>query len=258
MLVAQITDTHISADEDGIAARSLTRCIAAINALRPRPDVVVLTGDTANTGTTGEYAVLRRILAGCEIALYVVPGNHDRPAALRAELPGSYFPGVVSGRLQYSVESTPVRLVGIDTTEPRRLGGYLDGASIAWLERTLAHAPLQPTLVFMHHPPFRTGVNAADIFGFYGLTRFRDIITTYPAVRRIVAGHIHCERRSAIATTAVTTCPSTTPQRVPELFERRLIGWRAEPAGFAVHAWVNGTFATTIYVATDDGRFTPR
>lgn len=246
VLIAQITDTHITTN--GKEAHYLTAALARIGELQPRPAAVVLSGDTVDNGRHEQYAILRDLLARSAVPVYVVPGNHDRREPLRAVLPGAHFPGVSGGRVNFSVDLDAIRLIGLDTSEFRRPGGYLDPAGLAWLDACLGDAPEQPTLVFMHHPPFRTGVNAADMFGFVGLQQFHAIVARRPAVHRIVAGHIHCERRALIGQAVATTNISTAPQRVPELFERRIIGFRPEPAGFAVHAWNGDAFVSTTYV----------
>lgn len=256
MLIAHITDTHIS--HAGRQARDLGATIAQLNALSPRPDVVLLSGDAANSGGAEQYRTLRDLLAGCAADVFVVPGNHDRRATLRAVLPERHFPGVIGEPFMYAIDAYPVRIIAIDTTAPGRPGGILDPQRLAWLDDVLTAGLGRPTLLFMHHPPFRTGVNLADAFGFKGLRRFREIVARHPHVRRIIAGHIHCERQTCIAGTLVSTGISTTPQRVPELFERHIVGLRSEPAGFTLHAWRPDGFATTTYVQTGDGRFTPR
>lgn len=257
VLIAQVTDTHITTD--GPQARLLSEALDWIGGLAPRPAAVVLSGDATNTGAPGEYAVLRDVLARSRTPVYVVPGNHDRRGPLRERLPDRHFPGARLARLSYSVDDDgPVRLIGLDTSEHIRPGGILDGETLDWLAAQLRASPTRPTLIFMHHPPFRTGVNAADLFGFAGCARFRQIIAAQPPVVRIVAGHIHCERRARIGGAVATTALSTAPQRVPELFERRLLGFRPEPAGLALHTWDDAhAFSTTSYLNVG-GRFVPR
>jgi 3',5'-cyclic AMP phosphodiesterase CpdA len=256
VFITQLTDTHIT--QDGVQARYLTQAIAWINALDPQPAAVVLSGDTVNDGRPEQYAILRDILAGLRAAVYVVPGNHDRRAALRAVLPDTYYPGVRGERLHFAVDTGPVRLIGLDTSEGGRPGGFLNVESLAWLEAALIAAPDRPVFAFMHHPPFRTGVHAADWLGFKGVDRFRDIVGRHRAVRRIVAGHIHCERRADIAQATATTCISSAPQHVPEVFERRLIGLRFEAPGLALHTWRGDGFESTTHVNGGDGRFAER
>jgi len=44
-------------------------------------------------------------------------------------------------------------------------GGALDADQLAWLDAQLAASPQQPTLVFMHHLPFRTRIPYMDKIG---------------------------------------------------------------------------------------------
>lgn len=253
---AQLTDTHVT--RDGPQATHLRAAIAYLNGLRPRTDALLLSGDAVNNGDAEQYAVLRDVLEHSAAPVYVVPGNHDRRAALRATLPESRYPGVHGARLNYAVDAGPVRLIGLDSSDWLRPGGVLDAATLTWLDENLGAAPDRPALIFMHHPPFRTGVNAADVFGFTGLTAFRSIVARHPAVRRIIAGHIHCERRAPIAQALATTSISSTPQVVPEVFERRILAMRPEPAGFALLDWTGDAFRSTTYVADGGGGFAAR
>ena len=160
--------------------------------------------------------------------------------------------------MNFAIDAHPVRLIGIDTSEPGWPGGFLPATSLRWLDTTLNDTPARPALLFMHHPPFRTGVNLADVFGFHGLRRLTAILARHPTARRIISGHVHCERHAVVGGALATTSISTAPQRVPEVFEQRMLGLRAEPAGFATHAWENGTFTSTTFVNVGDGRFVER
>jgi Icc protein len=256
VLIAQVTDTHISAN--GTQAAYLTETLTFIAALQPRPVAIVMSGDLVDSGRAEEYTRLRDILARCDLPIYVVPGNHDRRGPLRAVLPQAHFPGTRGERLDYTIEASPLRLIALDSSKPRRSGGFLDDAALAWLNETLTDAPDRPTLLFMHHPPFRTGVNAADMLGFRGVRRFRAIVAAHPALQRIVGGHIHCERSATIGGALATTSISSAPQHVPELFERHILGLRNEPPGFALHLWNGSTFTSTTYVNLGAGRFVER
>jgi Icc protein len=88
MLIAQITDTHIRPKGKLLhhmvhTARSLRRCVERLEALEPRPDVVIATGDLVDRGKSKEYRRLRKILERLTIPLFVIPGNHDDRDALR-------------------------------------------------------------------------------------------------------------------------------------------------------------------------------
>src|SRR5579872_5061470 len=165
MLIAQITDTHILATGELYhsprraipadtppdwsfidTAACLARAIRELNALKPRPDVVVVTGDLTDHGRAEEYANLRSILAAAEMPVFVIPGNHDSREALRAAFAGDgYLPA--DGFLNYTVEDFALRIVALDTNVPGHHHGELCAERLEWLDRTLATAPAKPTLL---------------------------------------------------------------------------------------------------------------
>ena len=49
--------------------------IRHLNGMRPRPDLVILSGDVVDEGTPAEYAVAREMLAAIEQPLLVIPGE---------------------------------------------------------------------------------------------------------------------------------------------------------------------------------------
>jgi 3',5'-cyclic-AMP phosphodiesterase len=109
MLIAQITDTHISTpgsvnDRYFRTPEHLERAVAHLNRLAPRPDVALATGDLVERGEPEEYARLRAILDRLAMPLYVIPGNHDsREHLARAFADRGYLPA--RGEfLHYTVE----------------------------------------------------------------------------------------------------------------------------------------------------------
>lgn len=68
ILIAQISDLHIKAPAELAygkvdTAAALIRCVAALNALAPRPHLVVISGDLVDSPSAEEYAHLERLLA---------------------------------------------------------------------------------------------------------------------------------------------------------------------------------------------------
>ncbi len=125
MLIAQISDLHLRTDgsllQDRIDTRqALENCIAHVNGLDPRPELVLATGDLVDLALAEDYPVLRRALSRLEMPVYVIPGNHDdRDAMRRAFGDLGYFPEE-GGFLNYTVEEYPLRMIGIDTLLPGR------------------------------------------------------------------------------------------------------------------------------------------
>jgi Icc protein len=219
MLIAQITDLHVHARGEPVSAlvdanENLAIAIDFLNTLVPRPDVVVATGDLTDNGTPEQYSALRELLERLELPLYLVPGNHDERVPLAEAFPlHAYLPR--DGAPQsYAVDDHPVRLVGIDTTHPGHHDGELTADELAWLDATLAARPDAPTLVFMHHPPFDTGVWWMDCVGLSAEHRrgFEDVIRRHPQVQRVVAGHIHRPVQTTWGAAIVSVSPSTAHQ----------------------------------------------
>lgn len=196
MIIAHISDTHILAPaSDHPAARlradSLRRCIADIN--RQQPDAVIFTGDTVQHGQPEEYAHLRELLAPLEAPLYLIPGNRDDNAALRSAFSDQSYLPEVGGFLHYAVDDHAVRLVAIDSTLPGERMGVLCPARQAWLDAVLSDRPNQPTLLFIHHPPF--DIDDHYIGGYRRpeeASALAGVVSRRPQVKGLLCGHVHC------------------------------------------------------------------
>jgi 3',5'-cyclic-AMP phosphodiesterase len=248
MLIAQITDTHIKTE--GVltyrvvdTAAHLVRAVAALNALDPRPDLVIATGDLVDFGRPEEYAYLRRLLAPLEIPLLLVPGNHDDPKALAEAFPDHpYLAAALArhGRISHTVETHPVRLVLLDTVEFGKPGGALGAAQIDWLDSALAEQPDRPTIVALHHPPFDTGIDHMDRIGLSDAAALKPVIARHPQVERLISGHLHRAIQTRFAGTVASTAPSTAHQLALTLGGDAEPGFTLEPPAFQLHLWRDG------------------
>ena len=212
--------------------------------LRPQPDAVLLTGDLADHATDEEYELLRELLAPLSAHLYALPGNHDDRAALRRHFG---VPGADGEPVQYSVDLGPLRLLVLDTTRPGEDPGELDAGRLEWLDSELGGAPEQLTIVAMHHAPLATGIPVWDDLGLplAHLQALGTVIERHPQVRRLVAGHVHSTMSSDLAGCPVLAVPSTYAQARLD-FTLEEIELYAEPAGFAVHAVVDGDLVSHV------------
>jgi Icc protein len=245
MLIAQITDLHVKGTDRLVyrrvdTARFLREAVAQLVALQPRPDIVVVTGDLTDSGRPEEYAALREILADLPMPVFVLPGNHDAREALReAFAADGYLPR--DGFLQYTVEDYPLRIVALDTLLPGSDGGLLCDERLAWLDRTLATAPERPTIIIMHHPPFRTGITQSDTLGLQGADRLREIVARNGQVERLLCGHVHRSIHVRFAGTIASIAPSTAHQVVLDLRPDGPSVFVMEPPGYQLHLWDEGT-----------------
>jgi 3',5'-cyclic AMP phosphodiesterase CpdA len=186
----------------------LARCVAHVNQLNPRPDVVLVTGDITNNGLPEEMAHAASILEDLRPPYYVIPGNHDDRAALVAAFGPEHCPVRPDAFVNYVVEGYDIRLIAVDSVIPGAPGGEICEDRAAWLEQRLDEASDQPTILFMHHPPAAFGVIETDIDGFIGTERLGEIVDGHSNIVQILAGHIHLSSFTRWHGVVVSTAPS--------------------------------------------------
>lgn len=249
MVIAQLSDTHIK-DGQHEPTERLRAAVAHLLRLPAPPDVVLISGDCTDTGSASEYAVLRETLQPLPMPVYAVPGNHDHRTQLRAVL-GEQGTQHMAEFMQYVVEDAgPVRLIGLDTLLPGQDRGLLDENRLNWLNDRLVEAPERPTLLFMHHPPFPTGLRAYEQMNLAGAAEFAELVSRHPQVERIVAGHVHTGITRRFAGTVAQTCPSTLHQLLPDAREKQRLHVIMELPAILLHVWDDAagllTYTSTI------------
>ena len=249
MLIAQISDVHLKPEgilAYGVAdtATALARAVKHINTLNPRPDLVLATGDLVDEGASESYVLLRRLLSPLKPPLFVVPGNHDHKVSLRNALPEHpYLYDTVEEEGErfvcFTLETYPVRLIGLDTVTPGEHGGGLGRGRLVWLDRNLADRPDAPTVVFMHHPPFASGIGQMDQELFFGQQELAHIIKKHPQVERILCGHVHRPVFRRFAGTIASICPGIGMQLDLDLRVEAPSVFIMEPPAIMLHLWTD-------------------
>jgi 3',5'-cyclic AMP phosphodiesterase CpdA len=178
MIIAHISDTHLELDTPDAERRiyDFASTIADINALDPPANAIVHTGDIVHNGRQDEYAQARALLAKARAPVYVLPGNKDDRANLRAAFFPRDYP--VSQFIDYAVEDFPVRLIALDTLKPGGNRGEFRPEQARRLIELIDAELGKPIAVFTHHPPFEVTVGP-DRFHFEtmeSMLRLRDAL----------------------------------------------------------------------------------
>jgi 3',5'-cyclic AMP phosphodiesterase CpdA len=243
MLIAQISDLHFL--PKGMlgfgridVAGCLERAIDHLNALQPRPDAVLITGDLTNGSGANVWAELLGMLARLPAPIYPLPGNHDDREQMRAACAHlGLFGG--DGPLCYVVDLGPLRLIGLDSLISGESPGLLGPEQLAWLDARLAEAPTTPALVALHHPPFRTGIDHMDAMMLLDGAALAEVIGRHPQVERVLCGHVHRMVQCRFAGTVGLITPG-----VVHAVQLTLTGepgrWVMEPPGMLLHEWRDG------------------
>jgi Icc protein len=244
ILIAQISDLHIKAP-GALAygkvdtAKALERCVATLNAFQPRPDLVVISGDLADTPTPEEYDHLKRLLAPLEIPFIGIPGNHDSRDMMRGAFPEQAY-AAPSGALNQIRSAGGLDLVLLDSSVAGKPHGELEAETLQWLDETLASSSNRPALLFLHHPPFRTGIAHMDVQDLFNANALAPIVQRHPRVRLVAAGHVHRATLTLFAGVPATICPAPNHAVDLDLGELREPSFRVEPPAFHLHAWFPG------------------
>ena len=212
MIIAQISDTHIALDTPDTYQRILDfeHTIADINALDPAPDVIVHTGDIVHNGRQEEYAKAVAILAKARAPVYVLAGNRDDRANLRAAFAARGYLAPDSDFIDYAVEDYVVRLIAVDTLSSSSNKGDFCSERSRRLTDLIDAETTKPIAVFAHHPPFEVPVGP-DPLNFETpemMARLRRALQYSGRVVAILSGHVHRGTAGHIGSIPATVMPS--------------------------------------------------
>ena len=244
MLIAQITDTHIKAP-GRLSYRKvdtclyLEQCIDHINTLSPQPDAVLVTGDITDFGRPEEYQQASLLLNQLNMPYFVIPGNHDLPKAMRAAFSDhSYLPA--DGFMQYVIEDYAIRMIGLDTQVIGKPHGLMCQERLDWLEQQLKADTKTPTLLFMHHPPFNTGIVHMDVQNCRNGAALGALVEQHRQIKYILCGHVHRQIEVAWHGTIAAIGPSPSHSVALDLNPSGPSAFRLEPRTIKLLHW-NGT-----------------
>ena len=246
MLVAQVTDLHIGYDRDNIYelnVRRLNMVIDQLNAMRPKPSLLLVTGDLVENGDDeAAYQHMHALIGRWEGPLAWVVGNHDRRGTFLAHVPGVATDA--NGFVQYEFDHEGVRFLILDTVDEGRHGGAYCEARAQWLGARLAERTDVPTLLILHHPPVDTGIDWMSALSCEAwVERLDAIIRPATQIVGMIAGHVHRPIATSFAGKPLSICASTAPTLALDLEDidetdpdgRPLI--LGEAPAYALHYW---------------------
>ncbi len=243
ILIAQITDLHIKprgqlAYGKVDTAAALQRCVAELNRFSPQPDLIVISGDLADTPVSAEYDHLNALLAPLKIPLVAVPGNHDDRAMMRAALPKQPY-ARQSGPLDLVRQVGELDVIGLDSSVLGRPNGRLEPETLQWLDAELGNS-FRPALIFIHHPPFVTGIGHMDLQNLHNADALDATLKKYARVKLLGCGHVHRATATMFGGVTTTICPAPNHAVALDLAAQFPPSFKVEPPAFHLHVWHPG------------------
>ena len=242
MRILQLTDLHVNSDGRRAFLRAdslkdLQQTVDYILQVDLRPDVAIVTGDVSTDGSVSAYTLVQQELARLGCPVWVLPGNHDKKAEMKAVFADTCLtdldeaPGLC-------VEMDEARLLLFDSAVENVPAGGLSEEKLDWLAERLDVPEGRPVMLWMHHFPFRTGYVGMD-HPFTGEERLLEMLQGHNAY--VCSGHIHAGILRRSGDVMLIASPA-----VSMLMELRLekVRFFTERAGFAVHLVENGVVTT--------------
>lgn len=191
-----LTDTHFVPPGKTLYGRdpavALARAVADIGANHADADFVTVTGDLTHWGEEAAFRHLRETLAPLPMPLHLLIGNHDHRARFAAAFPEQSLDEL--GFVQDVRRTTAGHMIFLDTVLEGTDAGWYDGERRRWLTARLDEAAAEGAdcFLFMHHPPFDTGLKAMDRIGLNEREAFWGVLAPHAGrIRHLFFGHVH-------------------------------------------------------------------
>lgn len=210
--LVQISDSHLFADPEatllGINTDASLSAVLRLLDGRPRPALLLATGDNSQDGSVAAYRRFLEQVQGRGERFAWLPGNHDLPAVMAEVSP--------VGALVKQLDLGAWRLLLLDSTQPQSVAGHLAEAEFDFIEQSLRTAPQRPTLLAVHHPPCALGCAWLDGQGIDNGARLLTLLAGHPQVRLLLCGHIHQQQARQFGSFWLLSAPSTCAQFLPD------------------------------------------
>jgi 3',5'-cyclic-AMP phosphodiesterase len=212
MQVLQVTDPHLYGNASGRLRgvetdSSLRAALEDAFARVPDYSAVLVTGDLVQDDKSG-YLRFRSIFGGLQKPVLCIPGNHDVPEAMRAELTGAPF------QICGTHEAGGWQFIMLDSYDAGHVGGRLSANELARLDDALRRSP-QHAMVCLHHHPIAMGSRWLDTVGLADSEAFWRVIDAHAHVRAVVWGHVHQVYDGQRGSVRLFATPSTGAQFLP-------------------------------------------
>jgi 3',5'-cyclic AMP phosphodiesterase CpdA len=199
-------------------------------------DRLVISGDLTETGCSVAYAQFRAIMADCPLPWRVIPGNYDSREEVRdLAHDTSWMPA--PGPINWREDLNDLTLLGIDTLVEGAAHGALSADTLNWLSNTLKNLQGRQVLLFMHHPPCLTGIEAMDAIGLTGRPQMAEAIAAHDGPLHIASGHIHRMMVGQFAGRQVVIAPGSSHTIGLDLKERAGLGFIPGYRGAVLHSF---------------------
>lgn len=222
--ILHLSDTHFTrdgVDEDGVDAPAALDRILYDARFVPDIDLVVVSGDIADDGSTeGCAGVLERVgrfAAERGIPHIYCTGNHDAREAFAAVFGTGHLgsDGGDVGRLAEDAgderaavsDVAGLRVITLDSLVPGSVHGLVSDAQLAWLRSILAQPATAGSVVVLHHPPI--ALESSPLMKSVNLRNAKRLADALSGtdVQAVLCGHFHLQLSGSLNGVPVWVTP---------------------------------------------------
>lgn len=192
----QITDSHCYPSDERTLAwvrvpvypnRTLQAVLTEMETHRqPQHTAVVVSGDLVQEEVAESYQRFSQIVNTFPLPVHAVPGNHDIPELMQANLNGNI-------RCCEPVQMQGWQAILLDSSELEKEEGYLTQQQLDDLRQQLASHPDKHAIIFMHHHPVPVHSPWMDPMALQQPEAFWAVVADFPQVKAVFCGHLHQE-----------------------------------------------------------------
>ena len=237
--IGQISDTHIGKDASPVQDIDVREnFLTAYNSPSMKDlDLLVLSGDLADSVDPGAYAFIADVLKDCKFPVCIIPGNHDN-----IEVMEKYFDlknRVHNGKCYFRYDIDGRSIFFLDSSD-----GTVSREQLLWLEKETEKID-DEVLLFIHHPPCHCNHKFMDLR--YALRNIEEVQTTLlkiKNIKHIFVGHYHSEMIEKFGDKTVYVTPSTQMQIDPNI---SVFCLSSAAPGWRVIEWGKNFVETKVY-----------
>jgi Icc protein len=210
--ILQISDLHILAGSkktmEGVDTEASFKAVLehALNR-HPDMDLILVTGDLAQTPCEYSYQLINRILQATGIPALCLPGNHDDPLLMEQIFTGQT-------RYQKHLILQDWQIIALNSHKAGSEGGFLANEELENLHQILTRYS-QPALIAVHHHPVPCGSRWMDRMMIDNQEALFQTLKRFTQVKSMVFGHIHQTLEIEYQGIRLLGCPSTCFQFQP-------------------------------------------
>ena len=247
-LLVQLTDTHIVEPGNLLygkvdTAAHLARAVEQVNAMRPQPDLVLITGDLVEHPGPATYQHFSDLIEPLDVPSFVLPGNHDLPSEMVDHFKGSGKFPATAPLFQYVIDDFDFRIIALNSHFDDSELPFFGPRRQQWLDERLGESD-KPTLIAIHHPPMTTGIEFIDMVGNQWFTGIGDIISRHSHVQLVICGHGHSDVIGRIGHVPVYMAGSIAHQLIATRGNDHAPAFDERPIPPVLHHWIGNSFVS--------------